>query len=153
MSSGGSYFDSKIESSVDLIDLKIHSNSADSAGGVEIRDGSTVNIVDTEIYGNTATDGEGGGIRGGRQRRQLIRSWVVANVATRQRRRRHLWLKTGSVDIENSIIAGNESGTNGGGFWVSGHRVKSQSSTPTSSATQASDEGAAIAHKNAARVS
>ena len=148
-SSGGA-ISIRNRSSVDLIDLKIHSNSADSAGGVEIRDDSTVNIVDTQIYGNSAIGGEGGGLRAEGSDVRLIQSWVVANVATGNDGGGFV-AEEGSVYIENSIIAGNDSDENGGGLWISG----TESSTIVNShivGNQTSGEGAAIATKAATRI-
>lgn len=137
-------------STVELIDLKVHGNSADAGGGVEVRDGSTVKIVDTEIYANTATGHEGGGILVEGSNVKLIRSRVMANSATNNEGG-GIGAENSSIHVENSIIAGNNSGTHGGGFWILG----GEPSTIVNShiiGNSTSGEGGAAAAKASAHV-
>jgi len=81
---------------------------------------------------------------------KLIRSRVVANSATNNEGG-GIGAENSSIYVENSIIAGNNSGTHGGGFWILGEEPSTiVNSHIIGNAT--SGEGGAVATKTGARI-
>ncbi|UCG26084.1 MAG: right-handed parallel beta-helix repeat-containing protein [Chloroflexota bacterium] len=120
-----------------------------SGGGIMLQQESSLVITGTSIYGNIAHDGEGGGIWvSDSSRLTMAQSWVVANAAPNNEGG-GIGASTGeetmwpSVSVENSIIAGNSSGTHGGGLWIKygdDHRIANTHVV----GNQTSEDGAAL---------